>query len=101
LWGAITIGFALSVSFADNLVQLVNILGSLFYGTILGVFLAAFFFKRIGGNAIFIAAINTEFVILMLFFFEKKISYLWLNPIGALLVIVISCIVSLFDVDKQ
>jgi len=95
LWGAITVGFAISASLADNLVQLVNILGSLFYGTILGVFLVAFFFKRIGGNAIFISAIITELIIVSLHFLDKKLSYLWLNPIGALSVIAISYVLSL------
>src|SRR5690606_12934590 len=60
LWGMIAIVVALSASLVDNLIQLVNILGSLFYGTILGVFLIAFFIKRIGARAIFPAAIAAE-----------------------------------------
>jgi SSS family solute:Na+ symporter len=89
LWGAIAVGFAVLVRMSDNLVQLVNELGSIFYGTILGVFLVAFFIKHIKGRAVFVSALISEAIIVLLFLFDKKMSYLWLNPIGALLVIVI------------
>lgn len=101
VWGAIAVGFAIFVKLSDNLVQLVNILGSLFYGTILGVFLVAFFIKKIGGNAVFYAAIITEIIIISLHFFDKGLSYLWLNPLGAILVIAISYVLCLAKVDKQ
>jgi Na+/proline symporter len=101
VWGAIAVGFAIFVKLSDNLVQLVNILGSLFYGTILGVFLVAFFFKKIGGKAVLIAAIITELIVISLFLFDKQLSFLWLNPIGAILVIVIGYVLSLMNIDKQ
>jgi|SRR6185312_13191202 len=100
LWGAIAVGFAISAPLADNLVQLVNELGSLFYGTILGVFLVAFFFKKIKGDAVFTAALITELIIISLYVFDKKMSYLWLNPIGAILVIVIGYIIHYIIPEK-
>ena len=92
LWGALTVSFALSLSLFDNLVQAVNILGSLFYGTILGVFIVAFFFKAIKGKAVFLAALLTELIIigihLLNVFGVISISYLWYNLIGAALVVI-------------
>lgn len=96
MWGAITIGFAVCAPLFDNLIQAVNILGSLFYGTILGVFIVAFFFKFIKGRAIFPAALISEAIILFLFFADKKIAYLWYNPIGVALVVAISTLFTLF-----
>ncbi len=91
-WGAVTIGFAVSAPLFENLVQAVNIVGSLFYGTILGVFLVAFFFRNVKGDATFWAAIATECIIAALYFIDKgnTISYLWYNVIGPALVIGIS-----------
>jgi SSS family solute:Na+ symporter len=87
LWGFICMGFALFVSRLDNLIQAVNILGSLFYGTVLGIFLVAFYMKKIGGSAVFWAAVLTESLILGCFaFFNDQIAYLWYNLIGCLLV---------------
>jgi solute:Na+ symporter, SSS family len=92
LWGALTVSFALSLSLFDNLVQAVNILGSLFYGTILGVFIVAFFFKSIKGKAVFLAAILTELIIITIHILNIlgiiSISYLWYNLIGAAFVII-------------
>jgi solute:Na+ symporter, SSS family len=96
LWGAITVTFAICAPLFDNLIQAVNILGSLFYGTILGVFIVAFFFKFIKGRAIFPAALISEAIILFLFFADKKIAYLWYNPIGVGLVVAISWLFTLF-----
>jgi Na+/proline symporter len=90
LWGGVVIGFAISIPLFENLIQAVNILGSLFYGTILGVFLLAFFFRWLKGTEVLIAALISEFSILILYFTDKKISFLWLNPIGVALVIVIA-----------
>jgi Na+/proline symporter len=101
LWGAICVGFAISAPLADNLVQFVNELGSMFYGTILGVFIVAFFFKRIHGMAVFYASITSEVIIIILFFFDKKMSYLWLNPIGVGLVVVFGLLFSLLIPAKQ
>jgi solute:Na+ symporter, SSS family len=101
IWGAITIAFAVSASLFENLIQAVNILGSLFYGTILGVFIVAFFFKSIKGKAVFPAAIISEAIIITLFFTVKKISFLWYNPIGVVLVICISTLFTLLFQDKK
>ncbi|WP_192821516.1 sodium:solute symporter [Rufibacter sp. LB8] len=87
-WGAVSIFFALFASQLENLIQAVNILGSLFYGTILGVFVAAFYFKRLHGNAVFWAAVLTQFLIFLLYY-TTEIAYLWYNLIGCFLVVII------------
>lgn len=86
-WGFFAIGFALFVSFAENLIEALNIVASIFYPALLGVFIVAFFLKKVGGTAVFWAAIATQAVVLALFFAGKawparEIGYLWLNPIG-------------------
>ncbi len=86
VWGGIAIAFALIGNLFENLIQLVNIIGSLFYGTILGIFLVAIFIKSIKANAIFIAAIVTELIVLVIFY-NDWVSFLWLNVIGAVLTI--------------
>lgn len=83
-WGLVAILFASVGNLFENLIQLVNIIGSVFYGTILGIFLVAIFIKYIKGKAIFWAAVLSELLILI-FFFLDMISFLWLNVIGALL----------------
>ncbi|PSR12688.1 MAG: sodium:solute symporter [Bacteroidetes bacterium] len=94
LWGGIALFFAVYADLFDNLIQAVNIIGSLMYGAILGVFMVAFFQKRIGGTAVFTAAVITEIVILTIFaldHYEKiHIAYLWLNPIGCILVMILA-----------
>lgn len=89
LWGLVAIGFASIGNLFENLIQLVNIIGSLFYGTILGIFLIAFFIKRIGSKSVFMAAILSEICVLIIYSMNI-ISYLWLNVIGALLCILLS-----------
>jgi SSS family solute:Na+ symporter len=88
-WGAITVGFAVSAPLFENLVQAVNIMGSLFYGTILGVFLVAFFFKRIRGHSVLLAALVSEALTLLLYFIDRgnTVSYLWYNVLGPIIVI--------------
>ena len=86
VWGVIAIGFALVGNLFENLIQLINIIGSLFYGTILGIFLIAIFNKSIKENAIFIAAIISEIIVLIAFF-SDWVSFLWLNVIGALMTV--------------
>lgn len=86
-WGAIAITFATLASLLENLIQAVNILGSLFYGTILGIFLVAFYIKYIKGHAVFIGALLAESVVLFLFF-TTDIGFLWYNVIGCALVVV-------------
>ena len=93
IWGLLAIGFALSASLFDNLIEAVNIIGSLFYGSILGIFLLAFFFKSVGSKSGFIALILGEVVVLVLFALSKfgyiDLAYLWLNAIGAITVCVL------------
>lgn len=100
-WGAIIIAFAVSAPLFDNLIQEVNILGSLFYGALLGVFLVAFLFRRIGGKAVFYGALFAEAAIIILHLLvtitHTPLSYLWYNPIGALLVIGVSSIITVFS----
>lgn len=88
-WGLLAILFACFGSLFENLIQFVNIIGSLFYGTILGIFLVAFYFRVIQGKAIFYAAIISELLILLIYYLNL-VSYLWLNVIGCVLVIIIS-----------
>ena len=105
IWGVIAILVACTAPLFDNLIQLVNIIGSIFYGNILGVFLAAFFIRHIKGLSIFWAAlINQGFVIslFVLDLFEViKLPYLWLNVIGCVAVILIALIVQFFQGDKD
>ena len=81
LWGIVAIGFALFANLAENLIQAVNILGSIFYGVVLGLFLVAFFLKRVGGTAVFWAALSSQVLVFALYF-TLSISYLWYNVIG-------------------
>ena len=85
-WGVIAILIACVADLFENLIQLVNIIGSIFYGNVLGIFLLAFFFKWVKGNAVFIAAIITQIIVLLIFF-RSDISYLLLNFIGCAIVI--------------
>jgi SSS family solute:Na+ symporter len=86
-WGLFAIGFALFVSFAENLIEALNIVASIFYPALLGVFIVAFFLKKIGGSAVFWAAIAAQAVVIGIYLLGKfhpayEIGYLWLNPIG-------------------
>ena len=89
LWGVIAIIIACSANLFDNLIQLVNIIGSIFYGNILGVFLLAFFVKYVKSNATFWAAIITQVVIIVIWWIDV-IPYLWLNVLGALIVMLLA-----------
>jgi len=100
MWGLIAIGFASVASLFENLIQFVNIIGSLFYGTILGIFLAAFFFKKIGAKAVFIAAIITELLVIYIYS-EDLVAFLWLNLVGCVLVIMIGSILQLLLPSDQ
>lgn len=92
LWGVVALLFAIFASMVDNLIQAVNILGSLFYGTILGVFLTGFFTRRIGATAVFIAALVSELGVCLLFL-RSSIGYLWFNLIGCVAVFVLSWLI--------
>ena len=87
LWGLFAIAFALFVSLAENLIEGLNIVASIFYPALLGVFVVAFFLKKVGGSAVFWAAVASQILVIALFFMGKvypshEIGYLWLNPIG-------------------
>jgi len=92
-WGIYAINFAMFANRLGSLIEAVNILGSLFYGTILGIFLIAFYFKKIGGNATFIAAIIAELTVLGCYFFTE-IPYLWFNVIGCVLLIILAHLIT-------
>ena len=87
-WGMIAILFATLASQLENLIQAVNILGSLFYGTILGIFLVAFYLKRVRSNAVFVAALIAEATVITLFY-TSDIGFLWFNVIGCALVAIL------------
>lgn len=91
-WGLFAIGFATFAMELENLIEAVNILGSLFYGTILGIFLAAFYIKYIKSNAVFIAALISEGIILYLYYFTN-VAYLLYNIIGPVMVVGIALII--------
>ncbi|MCS3556743.1 MULTISPECIES: sodium:solute symporter [unclassified Sphingobacterium] len=88
-WGVFSIAVALYASRLGNLLEAVNILGSLFYGTILGIFIVAFYMKSIGGKAVFYAAIITEVIIFTIWKIDV-IAFLWLNVIGCISVMFIA-----------
>ena len=90
-WGGFAIFFALFANGLGSLIEAVNILGSLFYGTILGIFLVAFYIKKVGGNSVFLAAIIAE-ILVLLFFAFTDIPYLWFNFIGCVIVVVLAMI---------
>lgn len=89
LWGAIAVGFALFANLVENLIEAINILGSVFYGVVLGIFLVAFFLRRVGGTAVFTGALIAQCIVL-LFYFTSPIGYLWFNFIGCVSCIVLS-----------
>ena len=90
-WGLIAISFAAVGNLFENLIEYVNIIGSIFYGTILGIFLVAFFIKKITANSVFWAACISQIIIFFIYF-NIEISYLWLNFIGAVVTILLSII---------
>jgi len=89
LWGAVAVTFALFAGFAENLIEAINILGSIFYGVVLGLFLVAFFLRHVGGTAVFLAAVAAE-VLVVAMYFSLNIGYLWYNLIGCAACIVLS-----------
>ncbi|MFO7745886.1 MAG: sodium:solute symporter [Psychroflexus sp.] len=94
-WGIFAIIFACTASLFDNLIQLVNIIGSIFYGNVLGIFLLAFFITYVKSRAVFIAAIITQALVLF-GYFEDWMPYLWLNLFGCALVIGIAILIQFF-----
>ncbi|TDO24824.1 sodium:solute symporter [Pedobacter duraquae] len=95
-WGLICIVMALYASRIGNLIEAVNILGSYIYGTILGVFLVAFYLKKVNGRSVFTAAVLTEIVVCICGW-QKVVAYLWLNVIGCLLVVILAIAIQQFN----
>jgi Na+/proline symporter len=97
-WGIVAILFACIGTLFENLIQLVNIIGSIFYGTVLGIFLVGFYIKFVKAKAIFYSALISQITIFIIYYYaiyiypsgEEKLGYLWLNFIGAMLTIVLS-----------
>ncbi|MCA6422723.1 MAG: sodium:solute symporter [Flavobacterium sp.] len=109
LWGVVAILFACVGTLFENLIQLVNIVGSIFYGTVLGVFLVGFYIKYVKANAIFYSAVISQITIFFIYYFtihiypngQEKLGYLWLNFIGASLTVLLSIIFQFCSSDKQ
>ncbi len=91
LWGLVAIAFALFAHLSENLIQAVNIIGSIFYGVVLGIFLTAFFLRRVGGTAVFWSALLSQAIVFALYG-TLSISYLWYNLIGCALCMGLSVI---------
>jgi SSS family solute:Na+ symporter len=101
-WGIIAISVACVANLFDNLIQLVNIIGSIFYGNVLGIFLLAFFVKYVKGNAVFVAALITQALIIAIWYLDL-LPYLWLNLVGCGLVMGIAILIqslNLFGDEK-
>lgn len=98
-WGVFTVIIALYASKLGNLLEAVNILGSLFYGTILGIFLVAFYIKQVNGKSVFWAAIITE-VLVIIIWKMNIVAFLWLNLIGCALVVLIGLLLQKFHKQK-
>ncbi|MGZ3753372.1 MAG: sodium:solute symporter family transporter, partial [Mucilaginibacter sp.] len=94
IWGLVCIAMALYAAKMGNLLEAVNKLGSYIYGTILGVFIVAFYLKKIRGTSVFIAAVITEIIICIMGYYQW-IAYLWLNAIGCILLILIAGVINL------
>ncbi len=101
LWGLIALTFASVASLFDNLIEAINIVGSLFYGVILGIFMTGFFIRKVKADAVFIAALISESLILFIFYLNSigyiKVAYLWLNLYGCLLTMSLSLIFQSFS----
>ncbi len=99
-WGVLAIFVACVANLFDNLIQLVNIIGSIFYGNVLGIFLLAFFVKKVRGNAVFTAAIFTQVFIVVVWFLDL-LPYLWLNLLGCVTVMLLAIILNGFQKKPQ
>lgn len=100
LWGIIAILVACTANLFDNLIQLVNIIGSIFYGNVLGIFLLAFFIRYVKSRAVFIAALITQVVIIYIWYIDLM-PYLWLNLAGCALVMGIAILLQFFIPKKD
>ena len=90
-WGVVAISFALFANLVENLIQAINILGSIFYGSILGIFLVAFFLRFVRGTAVFVAALISQAFVLILFY-STTIGYLWYNVLGCVAVLILAAL---------
>ena len=99
VWGLLAIGVAQFANTLGSMIEAVNVLGSLFYGTVLGIFITAFALKRVQGTAVFYAAIIAELTVLVLFATDT-LAFLWLNLVGCLLVMIIASVIQLFQKEK-
>ena len=99
-WGVFCIVFAQFATNLGSLIEAVNILGSWFYGVMLGIFLVAFYLKRVRGNAVFYAAILGEIIVLCMYSFTE-IGWLWLNAVGALAVVIIAFVLENFQAKRE
>jgi SSS family solute:Na+ symporter len=100
MWAGLAMIFAMLASFAENLIQFVNIVGSLFYGTILGIFLTAFYLKSVKGTAVFWAAVIAETVVIYCYFFTD-IAFLLYNLIGCILVMTLAMALKFAGIEKK
>jgi len=109
LWGVLAIIFATTASLFENLIQAVNLLGSLFYGTILGIFIVAFYLKKIQANAVFYAAILAEVMVILIHYINTlenppewlKMGYLWYNLVGCILVVIFGLLFQAFKSQRK
>ncbi len=100
-WGLVALAFALTADLFENLIEAVNILGSIFYGTVLGIFTTAFFIKWVRSWAVFAAALVAQLVVILVFVFKSdEVSYLLFNVIGCGLVMILSMVFSAFAKEK-
>jgi SSS family solute:Na+ symporter len=99
-WGLVAIGFALYAHLVENLIQAVNILGSIFYGVMLGLFVVAFFIRRVGGTAVFWSALISQTLVFVLYF-NLTISYLWFPLIGSTTCVILSVVLQIFLRDAR
>ena len=106
-WGILAIAFASSLSLFENLIQAVNLIGSLFYPVVLGIFIVAFFFKSVKGNAVFISAAISQGIVIYVHYLNTidaagilTMGYLWYNAFGCLLVILLGVVIQFFVGSK-
>jgi Na+/proline symporter len=99
-WGVLAIIVACLAPLFENLIELVNIIGSIFYGNVLGIFLLAFFVKFVKSNATFLSAVITQTIIIVMYFGLEDFPYLWLNLVGCGLVMILSIIFQTFNTKR-
>src|SRR6056297_3180470 len=96
-WGGVALLFATYASLFENLIEAVNIIGSIFYGSVLGVFVVAFFMKFIKGTAVFWGTVISQIIVILVYFLVEDFAFLWLNALGCLLVMATSSMIQLIN----